>query len=86
MNALSVHLAPGTGIVCADDQHCVTCSDAADPVRVVCVDATGGLAVCEDEHGSGCEVMIDLVAPVVCGEVLLVHAGVAIARLEREDA
>lgn len=86
MNAPSVHLDPAAGIVCADDDHCVTCSDAADPLRVVCVDPTRELAVCEDQHGTGCEVMIDLVAPVVCGEVLLVHAGVAIARLEGEDA
>lgn len=37
----------------------------------------GALAVCEPEV----EVMTDLVGPVALGEVLLVHAGVAIARL-----
>ncbi len=81
MIAASAHWPPGTASVCADDGHCVTCSDAADPVRVRSVDAALGIAVCEDEHGADIEVMVDLVAPVVCGEVLLVHAGVAIARL-----
>ena len=55
MNAPSVHLDPAAGIVCADDDHCVTCSDAADPLRVVCVDPTRELAVCEDQHGTGCD-------------------------------
>jgi hydrogenase expression/formation protein HypC len=56
------------------DDHCVTCSDEAVPLRVTEVrdDAT---VVCE-----GVEVMVELVAPVELGEVLLVHAGVAIGR------
>jgi hydrogenase maturation factor len=35
-----------------------------------------GIAVCE-----GVEVMVDLVAPVEPGDEVLVHAGVALARL-----
>jgi hydrogenase maturation factor len=35
-----------------------------------------GVAVCD-----GGEVMVDLVGPVTAGDTLLVHAGVAIARL-----
>jgi hydrogenase maturation factor len=38
----------------------------------------GALAVCE----AGLEVMTDLVGPVEPGDVVLVHAGVAIARIE----
>jgi hydrogenase maturation factor len=38
----------------------------------------GALALCEPDV----EVMTDLVGPVEPGDVLLVHAGVAIARLE----
>jgi hydrogenase maturation factor len=37
----------------------------------------GGIARCED----GVDVMTDLVGPVAAGDELLVHAGVALARL-----
>jgi hydrogenase maturation factor len=58
---------------CGDD-HCITCSDEAVPMRVVEVrDAT---AVCDGDV----EVMIELVGPVEPGDELLVHAGTAIAR------
>ncbi len=80
MSAPSLHGVPDTGVVCADEGHCVTCSDAADPMRVVAIDPAD-IAVCEDEHGARWDVMVDLVAPVAHGEMLLVHAGVAIARL-----
>jgi hydrogenase maturation factor len=60
-----------------DDGHCVTCSDEGVPLRVVEVRA-GGLALCEGDV----EVMTDLVGEVNAGEELLVHAGVAISRLE----
>jgi hydrogenase maturation factor len=58
-----------------DDHHCVTCSDEGVPMRVV--DAADGLARCE----GGVEVMTDLVGEVEPGDELLVHAGVALARL-----
>jgi hydrogenase expression/formation protein HypC len=54
--------------------HCVTCSDEAVPLRVTDV-RDGVTVVCE-----GVEVMVELVAPVELGDVLLVHAGVAIGR------
>jgi hypothetical protein len=56
---------------CGDD-HCVTCSDEASPLRVDSVTADG-TAVCE-----GVEVMTDLVGAVEPGDVVLVHAGVAL--------
>jgi hydrogenase maturation factor len=59
------------------DGHCVTCSDEGVPMRVVEV-RDGGLAVCDGEV----EVMTDLVGAVSAGDDVLVHAGVAIARLE----
>jgi hydrogenase maturation factor len=60
--------------------HCVTCSDEGVPVRVV--EARGdGIAVCADAAGAATEVMTDLVGTVAPGDALLVHAGVAIARL-----
>jgi hydrogenase maturation factor len=59
-----------------DDDHCITCSDEGVPMRVLDV-RDDGLAVCD-----GGEVMTELVGPVRPGDELLVHAGVALARLE----
>ena len=57
------------------DTLCITCSDEAVPMRVVEVHADG-LASCED----GSTVETALVDPVERGDLLLVHAGTAIAR------
>jgi hydrogenase maturation factor len=58
--------------------HCVTCSDEGVAMTVTSVrDQT--LALCDRDV----EVMTDLVGAVEPGEVLLVHAGVAIAKVER---
>ena len=59
-----------------DSLHCVTCSDEALPLRVTEVRET--TAVCEEDV----EVMTDLVGNVGVGDLLLVHAGVALARLD----
>ncbi len=60
-----------------DRFHCVTCADEGLPMRVESV-AADGAAVCD----GGIQVLTDLVGPVAEGDQLLVHAGVAIARLE----
>jgi hydrogenase maturation factor len=65
-------------VSCPDD-HCVTCSDEALPLRVEEVRGDG-TALCE-----GVEVMTDLVAPVEPGDVVLVHAGVALQLAERPE-
>jgi hydrogenase maturation factor len=65
---------------CGDD-HCITCSDEGIEMHVV---ETGqnGLSVCaQHEGGARTEVMTDLVGAVRRGDKVLVHAGVAIARL-----
>jgi len=62
--------------VSCDEHHCATCADEAVPLRVNEVRGDG-TALCE-----GVEVMVDLVAPVQEGDVLLVHAGVALAKPE----
>ena len=62
---------------CHPDQGCITCGDHAVPMRVVLVDEARVLALCEDDV----EVMTDLVGEVAPGDAVLVHAGVAIARL-----
>jgi hydrogenase expression/formation protein HypC len=59
---------------------CITCGDEALPMRVARVDTGRGLALCEDDAGARASVEIALVEPVAPGDVLLVHAGTAIAR------
>jgi hydrogenase maturation factor len=61
-------------------EHCITCSDEGTAMHVV---ATGddGLAMCADAEGGQAEVMTELVGSVEPGDAVLVHAGVAIARL-----
>ena len=57
---------------------CITCGDHAVPMRVVRVDATRALALCEDDDGERASVEIALVDPVGEGDRLLVHAGTAL--------
>lgn len=68
---------------CAADARCATCSDEGVPMRVVESRAADGLANCVDANGRGWEIQIELVGPVAAGDELLVHAGVALARLDR---
>jgi hydrogenase maturation factor len=49
-------------------------------MRVRRVDAARGLALCETDDGARSSVEIALVEPVSVGDVLLVHAGTAIAQ------
>jgi len=49
-------------------------------MRVV-AERDAGLALCADEAGVKLDVMTDLVGAVFPGDGLLVHAGVALARL-----
>jgi hypothetical protein len=64
----------------APPPHCITCGDEAVAMEVVGQD--GSLAVCRDDESQLHEVAIDLVEPVGAGDGVLVHAGVAIRRLE----
>ena len=61
-----------------DDErfHCATCADEGVPMRVLETTAEG-TARCE----GGVEVLTDLVGAVQPGDELLVHAGVALARV-----
>jgi len=67
------------------DTHCITCSDEAVPMRVTGA-GSDGLASCLDEAGRWWRVMVDLVGPVRPGDVVLVHAGVALVRGDAEVA
>ncbi len=52
-------------------------------MRVLEIDSARALALCEDAAGNHQSIEIALVAPVEPGDVLLVHAGTAIACTER---
>ena len=67
-------------VPCGPGQVCVTCADEGVALRVVSVDATG-LAVCRGAEGVEREVETALVGASAVGDEVLVHAGVAIARL-----
>ena len=70
---------------CHPETGCITCSDEGVEMIVLDVDAGRALAVCADEAGAAGEVDLGIVAgPVEAGDVLLVHAGVALTRLEPE--
>ncbi len=64
-------------------QHCITCGDDGIPMTVMRIDANRGLALCEREDRGRETVETALVEPVAAGDRLLVHAGTALARLER---
>jgi hydrogenase maturation factor len=66
-------------VICDDPHHCITCSDDGVPMTVVRVDEQRMLALCEDEAGGRSSVEIALVDRPAPGDVLLVHAGTAIA-------
>ncbi len=76
-------LIPITGAQCELDAegHCITCSDEALQARVLRVDQEAGLAVVTIQDTSE-EIDITLEESVAPGDVLLVHGGVAIARLD----
>lgn len=59
---------------------CITCGDVAVWLRVASVQPELGLARCVDAEGRAESVAIELVEPVGLGEMLLVHAGAALAR------
>ena len=71
-------------IDCHPSEGCITCGDTAVPMRVEHVDASSALATCSDTTGAREQVAIELVEPVAPGDALLVHAGVALARLAPE--
>jgi hydrogenase expression/formation protein HypC len=61
-------------------EGCITCGDVAVPLTVV--ELIGPDARCRDDDGREETVATELVGTVVVGDRLLVHAGVAIGRLE----
>jgi hypothetical protein len=68
---------------CTDDA-CVTCSDEGRLAEVVTA-ATDGLATVRTARGLE-SVVTTLIGPLTPGDLLLVHAGTAIGRVDDEDA
>ena len=69
---------------CHED-HCITCGDEGIEMRVTRAEDVQGIAACRDAQGAQTEVDVLLVEPVRPGELLLVHAGVAIGRVGRSQ-
>ena len=59
---------------------CATCADEALAMTVLSVEEGRALALCGDGGGRQVRVEISLLDAVRVGEVLLVHAGTALAR------
>jgi hydrogenase expression/formation protein HypC len=74
---------PLPGTYCTlDHDGCVVCSDAGIPLRIISIE--GDDALCEDAAGNRTEIALELVQPVIVGEVLLTHGGVAIGKVEAD--
>jgi hydrogenase maturation factor len=65
---------------CDPADHCITCGDDGVAMRVLRVDPRR-LATCLADDGSHHTVDVELVGDVGPGDNVLVHAGVALARL-----
>lgn len=83
LHLLNNELEPMEDISCVLDAegHCITCSDEAVQVCVSSVDEENGLAQVT-VAGLTEEIDISLVESIAPGDVLLVHGGVAIARVD----
>lgn len=78
-------LTPDLAAQC-NGEHCITCADDGIPMRVLRVDERRGLALCVADDGWRSTVEVELVGPIEAGESILVHARVALVKLEREAA
>jgi hydrogenase maturation factor len=74
-----------TAPLCPHD-GCITCSDEGIEMRVAAAADADGIAPCEDVEGARADVDVLLVEPVEPGDRVLVHARVAIARLQEARA
>jgi len=68
------------------DIGCITCGDVGVPMRVASIDRERALASCRDAEGAASAVDVALLDRVDAGDAVLVHAGVALVRLEDEGA
>ena len=68
-------------LFCVSEGVCLTCSDEAQPARVLSVGEAVGLALVE-VGGTITEIDVTLVETVAPGDWVLTHGGVALGRLE----
>jgi hydrogenase maturation factor len=61
--------------------HCITCGDEGIAMRIVGLAGEGATCV-DDEAAVHHDVAVELVGAVAVGDRILVHAGVAIGRIE----
>ena len=66
---------------CDPHDGCITCGDVGVEMDVIAVDEQSALALCADASGDCREVETALVGAVAPGDVLLVHADVALTRV-----
>jgi hydrogenase maturation factor len=83
LHLLKQELGPIEDVSCTLDAegHCITCSDEALQVRVLYVDEENGLAQVT-LNGTVEEIDISLVESIAPGDIVLVHGGVAIERVD----
>ena len=83
LHLLKQELGPIEDVSCTLDAegHCITCSDEALQVRVLYVDEENGLAQVT-LNGTVEEIDISLVESIAPGDIVLVHGGVAITRVD----
>ncbi|MDA8193745.1 MAG: HypC/HybG/HupF family hydrogenase formation chaperone [Thermaerobacter sp.] len=70
------------GTCTLDQDGCSTCQDLAVPVRVVALN--GSEALVEDRLAQRAWTIVDFVPDAKVGDILLVHAGLAIGRAREE--
>ncbi len=68
------------------DTHCVTCADEGIVMRVAGPGTEPGLMACVGADGQASDVDTSLAEPVAAGDAILVHAGVALLRLNPDVA
>ena len=83
LHLLNDELGPIEDVSCTLDgeEHCITCSDEALQVIVLYVDEENGLAQVT-QNGTEEEIDISLVESIAPGDIVLVHGGVAIERVD----
>lgn len=67
------------------DDGCTTCGDVAVPVRVLAIGADG-TGTCKDRLGAKAEIQLDFTPGVSPGDVVMVHMGIAIAKVDPSGA
>jgi hydrogenase maturation factor len=75
-------------LACAEGRStftCITCGDVAVPMRVIALAREDGLAECVTPDGQASSVEVGLLDAVDVGDAVLVHACVALQRLEGDE-